>query len=140
MFKEGDKLLVLLPSSTHKLKAEWQGPYEIICKVEVDFELNVGGPRKKTNIFHINMLRQWHEAVNTSYLVGCVSPEDEVGEVPDDRRGCEEVIMGEHLTTTKQEDMIELITQYSDVVTSELGRTTVTEHKIWLTTTIPSRQ
>ena len=28
-FRPGDKVLVLLPSSTNKLWAQWQGPYEV---------------------------------------------------------------------------------------------------------------
>ena len=32
-FDKGDKVLVLLPSSTDKLSAEWQGPYPIERKV-----------------------------------------------------------------------------------------------------------
>ena len=28
-FKAGDKVLVLLPSSTHNLTAEWRGPYKV---------------------------------------------------------------------------------------------------------------
>lgn len=31
-FKPGDRVLVLLPTSTHKLRAQWQGPYSIVRK------------------------------------------------------------------------------------------------------------
>ena len=32
-FKKGDKVLVLLPTSTHKLIAQWQGPYKVLRRV-----------------------------------------------------------------------------------------------------------
>ena len=32
-FTEGDKVLVLLPTSTNKLKAEWLGPYEVVERI-----------------------------------------------------------------------------------------------------------
>ena len=45
-FDKGDKVLVLLPSSTDKLSAEWQGPYPIERKVgKVDYEVNMGDKR-----------------------------------------------------------------------------------------------
>ena len=37
-FQAGDKILVLLPSTTHKLTAEWQGPFEVKRPVgQVDY-------------------------------------------------------------------------------------------------------
>ena len=32
-FEVGEKILVLLPTSTNKLLAQWQGPYEVVKKV-----------------------------------------------------------------------------------------------------------
>jgi hypothetical protein len=31
-FEPGDRVLVLLPTSTNKLRAQWQGPYDIVRK------------------------------------------------------------------------------------------------------------
>ena len=43
----GDKVLVLLPSSTHKLRAEWQGPYEVKQRVgSVYYEVEFGRSKK----------------------------------------------------------------------------------------------
>ncbi|XP_011404379.1 PREDICTED: uncharacterized protein LOC100633088 [Amphimedon queenslandica] len=41
VFKEGDKVLVLLPSSTHKLTAEWQGPYRVKRREERPLRLSM---------------------------------------------------------------------------------------------------
>ena len=32
-FQPGEHVLVLLPSSTSKLQAWWQGPYPVLCRV-----------------------------------------------------------------------------------------------------------
>ena len=59
-FKDGDQVLVLLPTSTSKLMASWQGPYGITKKViPVTYEVNMHNKRKK-RIFHVNMLKEWN--------------------------------------------------------------------------------
>lgn len=63
-FLPGDKCLVLLPTSTNKLLAQWSGPYKIVeaCS-PLTYKLEVeGGVRK----LHINMLKPYHEAPNLS--------------------------------------------------------------------------
>ena len=61
-FAPGDRVLLLLPSSTRKLEAAWQGPYTVIEKVgPVDYKLSMPKRRGKTNVFHVNMLRAWKE-------------------------------------------------------------------------------
>ena len=36
-------MLVLLPTSTSKLKAQWQGPYSVVArKGKVNYEVDVG--------------------------------------------------------------------------------------------------
>ena len=55
----GDQVLVLMPASHSKLKAQWQGPYTIAEKVtDVTYKLHTP-EKKKTWIFHINMLSLW---------------------------------------------------------------------------------
>ncbi|KAL5516748.1 hypothetical protein EMCRGX_G002155 [Ephydatia muelleri] len=51
-FKDGDQVLILLPTSTSKLMASWQGPYGITKKVNpVPYEVNMHDKRKKRRIF-----------------------------------------------------------------------------------------
>ncbi|XP_072178202.1 uncharacterized protein [Diadema setosum] len=58
----GDKVLVLLPSSSNKLLAKWQGPYPVIQKLsDVNYVVEMGDKRKKHRVFHTNMLRVWRE-------------------------------------------------------------------------------
>ena len=57
--EQGDKVLVLMPSSSHKAMAEWIGPYKVLRKInEYNYEIQL--PKRKT-IPHINMLKKYHE-------------------------------------------------------------------------------
>ena len=70
-FQPGEQVLVLLPTSTSKLLAQWQGPYEVIKPIgEVDYLINMHDKRNKRRIFHVNMLKQHSPATkSTSFLV-----------------------------------------------------------------------
>lgn len=58
-YEVGDKLLVLLPSNTSKLLAQWKGSFEITEKVgNVDYRVKV--KMNKETVFHVNMLKKWH--------------------------------------------------------------------------------
>ena len=60
--KPGDKVLVLLPTSTHKLMAEWQGPYIVKRAVgKVNFEIVMPEKQRPNVAFHINLLQKWNE-------------------------------------------------------------------------------
>ena len=71
-FEPGDQVLVLLLTSTSKLLAQWQGPYEIVKPIgEVDYLINMHDRRNKRRVFHVNMLKQFHSptAVHSNLLV-----------------------------------------------------------------------
>uniref|UniRef100_A0A3B3YYE4 ribonuclease H n=1 Tax=Poecilia mexicana TaxID=48701 RepID=A0A3B3YYE4_9TELE len=60
-FTEGQKVLLLLPTTESSLLAKWQGPFLINKKVgPVTYELNMPDRRKK-QVFHVNMLKEWTE-------------------------------------------------------------------------------
>ena len=53
--EEGDQVLLLLPTSSNKLLAHWQGPYEVRKKVsDLNYIISVDGKEK---MYHINMLK-----------------------------------------------------------------------------------
>ncbi|XP_078240795.1 uncharacterized protein LOC144586395 [Pogona vitticeps] len=61
-FQTGQKVLLLLPAENAKLFARWQGPYEVIRQVgKVDYEIKTPDKKKKTGIYHVNLLKEWHE-------------------------------------------------------------------------------
>ena len=58
-FEPGEKVLILLPTSTSKLLAQWQGPYSIVRRVgKVNYEVDLNDRRKRRRVFHINMLKR----------------------------------------------------------------------------------
>ena len=61
-FTPGKQVLLLLPTTENKLLARWQGPYRITRKLgPVTYELEMPGRRKTRQVFHINLLKEWHE-------------------------------------------------------------------------------
>ena len=83
-FQPGDQVLVLLPTSTNKLLAEWRGPYPILRKVsDVNYEVKLTDGRKKKRILHVNMLRERHSPSAASFLAEAVVAEvaDEADDV-----------------------------------------------------------
>jgi len=71
-FSPGDRVLVLLPSSTNKLWAQWQRSYEVKRRIgKVDYEVEMFDKRKKKRILHVNMLNEWiAPSVSTGYFMG----------------------------------------------------------------------
>ena len=69
-FKEGDPVLVLLPTSTQKLLAQWQGPYQVVKRTgRVTYLIDID-ERRKRRIFHVNMLNafQVQQQDNNCYV------------------------------------------------------------------------
>ena len=61
-FGAGDEVLVLLPSDTSKMKAQWKGPYRVVQKINnVNYKVNLGG-RQGIVTYHINLLWKYHHA------------------------------------------------------------------------------
>lgn len=63
-YKIGDKVLLLLPTSSNKLLAEWKGPFEIVRRInKVDYVIRI---MDKERVYHVNMLKPFHERKSTS--------------------------------------------------------------------------
>ena len=66
-FEPGEKVLLLLPTSTNKLKAKWQGPYTVTKRLgTVNYEIDMKDKGKRFRVFHINLLRKWHMPVEAA--------------------------------------------------------------------------
>ena len=71
-FEAGDSVLVLLPTATNKLLAQWQGPYQVVKHLgEVSYLVDMHDKRKRRRVFHVNMLREFRvrKSVETSFWV-----------------------------------------------------------------------
>ena len=59
--EKGDKVLILLPTSTNKLVLEWRGPFEVDKRMsKVDFGVNV---ENCVRVFHTNRMKKYDEQV-----------------------------------------------------------------------------
>ena len=74
---------VILPSSSSKLLAKWQGPFVVTRrKGNVDYEVVRSDGGVATQIYHLNLLKAWREAEPVS-LVTTVTERNELwSEVP----------------------------------------------------------
>ena len=135
----GDKVLILLPTSPAKLEAQWQGPYTVVEKVgKVNYRINTPDRRKKTAVFHINMLQKWYTPIETCFFTSDIH--DETEELPfwnDTGEGVAQI--GSHLSETQTQELQALLQNYTRVFQDRPGYTTLTEHHIPTEHTTPVR-
>ena len=76
--------MILLPTSTSKLLAQWQGPYQVVKRMgKVTYLIDMHDRRKRRRVFHVNMLREFriHRATDSNYFTDCAEGGDD-DEVP----------------------------------------------------------
>ncbi|XP_026003826.1 uncharacterized protein LOC113009615 [Astatotilapia calliptera] len=127
-FSPGDKVLVLLPTSSSKLLAKWQGPFVVTRRVgDVDYEVARSDRGGATQIYHLNLLKLWRE-VETASLVSLVKERDELGpEVPNSIIPAS-LPCDDHLTQAQRADVVALQQRFADVFSPLPGRTSLIEH------------
>lgn len=151
--KVGEKVLVLLPTSSNKLLLQWRGPYEILEKVgNVDYRINMDG---KTKTFHANMLKLYidRDKENDAGVLGIAGVavvdladdeddgEDELCDSPGQERteGAREVTVSDELSEEEKTEIRTLLDDFEDVLSDVPGVTTLGVHDIKLTTNEPVR-
>ena len=129
-------MLILLPTITNKLRAEWQGPYRITKRVgEVDYQIHLLDRRKKNRIYHVNMLRKWHayDPSASAYFSDEVLEAKE-GDIPvwDDGQPStiDDVNVAKRLSEDQRTELRRLLEEFADVFQNKPGRTSVNEHHI----------
>ncbi|XP_076057418.1 uncharacterized protein LOC143034959 [Oratosquilla oratoria] len=61
-FKQGDKVLVLLPFQGNPLRAKFSGPYVVVKRVgELNYVVATPDRRRKEQLCHLNMLKDYQE-------------------------------------------------------------------------------
>ncbi len=123
-FAPGDKVLVLLPSSSSKLLAKWQGPFEVTLRVgDLNYEvirMDWSGARQ---IYHLNLLKKWSE-VEPVMQATVVSGEDDLG--PEVNTKIQSLTLapgGDHLSPSQLTDVARLQKEFADVFSPLPGRT-----------------
>ncbi|XP_031684256.1 uncharacterized protein LOC116374667 [Oncorhynchus kisutch] len=133
-FESGQKVLLLLPSSTSKLLAQWQGPYLIGRKMgPVTYRGAAPGQRFASSYPSCEPQGLGGERgtlQGKSFLV-CRVEEDESDGVTEAWKGRAEVILS-HLEENKQDEMKQLFGKYPALFSERPGRTKVLEHVIRL--------
>lgn len=130
-FQVDDKVLVLLPTATNKLLAQWQGPYTIVQKMgKVTYVVHMYDRRKSHRTFHVNMLRKWHTPVHTSMMAEDVSEFGAEEDVAFWKEGgsLAKPRVGEKLSSLQKKEIESLLGEYADIFRDTPGRTTLAQH------------
>ena len=129
-FTPGEKVLVLLPSSSSKLLTKWQGPFVVTQRVgDVDYEVVRSDRGGATQIHHLNLLKIWREAEPVS-LVSLVSERDELGpEVPNSINPTL-LTCDDHLSPAQRAEIAMLQQHFADVFSPLPGRTKLMQHHV----------
>ncbi len=130
-FAPGDKVLVLLPTSSSKLLAKWQGPFEVTRRVgDLNYEVVRTDRSGARQIYHLNLLKKWSE-VEPVMLAMAVSGEDDLGpEVITKIQSLTLAPGGDHLSPSQLTDVARLQKEFSDVFSPRPGRTNLIQHHI----------
>jgi transposase InsO family protein len=129
-FRPDDMVLLLLPTASSKLLAQWQGPFRVVKKVgHVNYEIEMPHRRKKRQIYHTNLLKKWEPP---SVLCSMASEvDDEEDDFPDWREvETSQPTFGSQLTDTQRNDLTKVLDDFKDVLQGKPGQTHVTEHTI----------
>jgi len=143
-FQAGDQVLVLLPTTTNKLLAQWQGPYPVLQQVSpVMYEVNMYDKRKRHRIFHVNMLRKWNTPITTSFWSEDI-PEEEQDEVPVWKESVNatenQPTISEQLDSQQCAELQDLLKKFPGVLQNKSGWTNLAEHTIDTGSAAPIKQ
>ena len=126
----GDKVLVLLPTSSTKLLAKWQGPFVVTRRVgNVDYEVVRPDRGDSRQIYHINLLKRWIDVVPVAFATTLPEGEEFGPEVPTPGP-VPPVGRGEDLSGSQAADVGSLQLQFADVFSPLPGRTPLITHNI----------
>ena len=115
-------MLVLLPTSSSKLLAKWQGPFVVTRRVgDVDYEVVRSDRGGATQIYHLNLHKAWREVASTS-LATTVIERDELGPEVITNTKLAPVCCDDHLSRGQR--------QFADVFSPLPGRTSLIHHHI----------
>ncbi|GFR70659.1 zinc finger protein [Elysia marginata] len=164
----GEKVLVLLLTTSKKFLMQWKGSFEVMAMVGVnDYRINMGG---KVKIFHGNLLKGYiardqdiHQAAvgegpatssSATSAASLTVIEDIEGEHFNDSDcetlpelcgwGSNETVndlqYGDQLTPDQQRQLEEIASSFSSIFSDRPGTVSTEEHRIELTSSTPVRQ
>uniref|UniRef100_A0A8C1LM62 Gypsy retrotransposon integrase-like protein 1 n=1 Tax=Cyprinus carpio TaxID=7962 RepID=A0A8C1LM62_CYPCA len=130
-FTPGEKVLVLLPTSSSKLLAKWQGPFEVTRRVgDLNYEVARTDRGGAHQIYHLNLLKKWSEAESVM-LATVVSGEEDLGpEVSSKSQSLALAPGGDHLSPSQLTDIKSIQAEFADVFSPLPGRTNLIQHHV----------
>lgn len=135
---------MLLPTSSNKLLAQWQGPYCVLHKTgKVNYEIDMEDKKKRRKIFHVNMLKKWYPSEATSFwaVEEAESDLDEEESIPTWKGECGAVpTISTKLTEQQKEQLLKMLVEFKTVMSGKVGRTSSCQHLIHLKEALPVRQ
>ena len=139
-FNPGDKVLVLLPTRTEKLLAKWKGPYPVTKKLgRVNYEIAITDGQQRNKVFHVNILRKWHE--KSQVFLNLV--EDQQEEIPcysQVEQDMGSAGYGSRLSHQQKAGIQRLIAQHPEITKKKHGRVKGFCHRIRTGDQLPVHQ
>ena len=144
----GQKVLVLLPSNTSKLLAQWKGPFEITDKIgDVNYMYKVRVKRNKETIFHVNMLKPWfgrQDDSQVSEIVACLQVIQELNEEMEPEtdfhvkslpnlqanEGIGDINVASDLSSKQRRDLDRVLHEFNDVFSEVPKQTHLVQHSV----------
>lgn len=148
VFQPGDQVLLLLPTSENRLVAKWQGPFKVRRKVgPVDYQIEIPSRQQPLQVFHINLLKKWHDrafqpepavVLKQQLLVRAVHTEEDAEEQYLPVQQDESSLDLQHLSAEQREQLLESIPQ--QLFRNSPGKTDLVQHRIYLKDDKPIHQ
>lgn len=144
-FHAGYPVLVLLPTASSKLLAQWQGPYQVVKRMgKVSYLVDTHDKKKRRRVFHVKMLKEFRvrRPVESSFWASPDETDDMDGEtdVPLWNNTSEEgPSFGEQLSATQRNELGKVLESFADVLQDKPGKTALLEHHIETGTANPVR-
>ena len=163
-FDVEDQVLVLLPTTTNRLKLKWTGPYNVTRRVSsVDYEVEMLGRRHEKKTYHVNLMKKWYVVASppqTALLAGDFenknsteeydsTEEDEWSEVGDYVKFSEQFFPSEvtgtqdvnlNVPEPQETELKQVLLCYPSVLAKTPGRTTLGKHYINVGDVVPVQQ
>ena len=170
-FEPGARVLVLFPIVGNPLQAKYSGPYKVVKKIsDTNYLVKTHGRPRETQVFHINMLKGYHEKpkpelVTLSNKLGLENPthsEDCVDlETKKEEDSKSEVRLGNdqqaimlqnsqilndfgtklsHLPSIQRKELAEVINQYRKVFLDVPNKINLIQHDVDVGDSAPIKQ
>ncbi len=130
-FAPKDKVLVLLPTSSSKLLAKWQGPFEVTQRVgDLNYEVIRTDRSGTRQIYNLNLFKKWNEVEPVMLATAVSGEEDLVPEVNHKVQSIALALGGDHLSPSQFIDVAKAQAEFADVFSPLPGRTNLIQHHI----------